>query len=140
MLYRVIGDAAMLVHFGFLVFLTVGGFLAWRWRRLIWAHLAVAGWGVVNVVWGPPCPLTSAENWARSHYGEAPLKGTGFIDNYLEGVVYPERYTGLLQALVGTAVLVSWVGFVRRRRPGAAVGPGSRRPGGSAAPREPAAR
>lgn len=106
----------MLVHFGFLVFVTLGGFLAWRWRRLIWVHLVVSAWAFVIVVFGPACPLTGVENWARTHAGETPLHGTGFIDNYLEGVVYPARYTGLLQALVALAVLVSWVGYVVRRR------------------------
>lgn len=104
----------MLVHFGFLVFVTLGGFLAWRWRRLIAVHLAVSAWAFVIVVFGPPCPLTGIENWARTHAGETPLHGTGFIDNYLEGVVYPARYTGLLQALVAVAVVVSWVGYVLR--------------------------
>ncbi|HET7279637.1 MAG TPA: DUF2784 domain-containing protein [Dermatophilaceae bacterium] len=116
MVYRIVGDATMLVHFGFLVFVTLGGFLAWRWRRLIGVHLVVSAWAFVIVVLGPPCPLTGIENWARTQAGETPLHGTGFIDNYLEGVVYPARYTGLLQALVALAVVVSWVGYVVRGR------------------------
>lgn len=134
MAYRIVGDVTMLVHFGFLVFVAVGGFLAWRWPRLIWAHLAVSAWASVIVLFGPPCPLTGIESWARTHAGETPLHGTGFIDNYLEGVVYPARYTGLLQALVAVAVVASWVGYVvrssvARGRRGGSEPAGEARPG-----------
>jgi hypothetical protein len=40
--YRLLGDAVMLVHFAFLVFVVTGGFLAWRWPWVIcsrhWMH------------------------------------------------------------------------------------------------------
>ena len=44
------------------------------------------------------------------------MSGTGFIDHYLENVVYPERYTGAVQVLAAVAVLVSWVVLAVRRR------------------------
>lgn len=59
----------MVVHFLILVFMAVGGFLAWRWPRLIWAHLAVAAWGLVSVVIGVECPLTALEDWGRRNAG-----------------------------------------------------------------------
>ena len=97
MAYRLIGEAAMVVHFLILVFMAVGGFLAWRWPRLIWAHLAVAAWGLVSVVTGVECPLTALEDWGRRNAGERGLRPTGgFIDHYIEGVVYPQEYTGLV--------------------------------------------
>jgi hypothetical protein len=114
--YGAVRDAAMLVHFAFLVFLTVGGFLAWRWHRLIWVHLAVAAWAFLIVTVGQPCPLTGIEDWARERAGQERLRGTGFIDNYLEGVIYPARYTWLLQTLVALAVAVAWAGYLARRR------------------------
>ncbi|MFC7107487.1 DUF2784 domain-containing protein [Nonomuraea rubra] len=70
MMYRLLADAAMVVHFAFLLYMAVGGFLAWRWRRTIWAHLAVAAWGVLSVVAGVECPLTLAEDWARHGAGQ----------------------------------------------------------------------
>jgi hypothetical protein len=121
--YGAVRDAAMLVHFAFLVFVAVGGFLAWRWHRLIWAHLAVAAWAFLIVTVGQPCPLTGIEDWARERAGQERLRGTGFIDNYLEGVVYPARYTGLLQTLIALAVAVSWAGYLARRRRRAPAAP-----------------
>lgn len=121
MVFRVLAEATMTVHFAFLVYVVAGGFLAWRWPWAIWPHLVLAGWGFSTIVFGFDCPLTHIENWARREAGEQGLS-TGFIDTYLTGVVYPERYTTLLQALAGLVVLVSWAGFVIRRRRPARVG------------------
>ena len=128
--YRLLGDAVMLVHFAFLVFVVTGGFLAWRWPWVIWPHVGMALWGFSTIVFSLRCPLTDVEDWARVRGGEAPLSGTGFIDHYLENVVYPERYTRAVQVLAAVAVLVSWgvlAARSRRRRRSPAV-PTGRRP------------
>lgn len=116
--YRLVADAAMVAHFAFLAYLTVGGFLAWRWPRSIWAHVAVAAYGLANVLVGWPCPLTHVEDWGRSRAGEATLPATGFIDHYLAGVVYPKEHEVVVQVLVAVVVLVSWTGVILRRRRG----------------------
>lgn len=121
MLYRVIADTAMIVHAGFLVYLTVGGFLAWRpkWHCAIWPHLATAAYGLGIVVIGWDCPLTHLENWAREHAGQERLPSTGFIDHYITGVVYPADHLLTAQLAVAATVLVSWAGFAvlnKRRR------------------------
>jgi hypothetical protein len=113
--YRILADATMLVHFLFLVWVVVGGFVAWRWRRAIWLHLMAGAWGLAIVVFGFDCPLTWVEDRARRAAGEAGLS-RGFIDTYLTGVIYPERHLVLAQALVAVAVAVSWAGLLIRRR------------------------
>lgn len=113
--YRVLADATMVVHFGFIVYVVLGGFLAWRWPRMIWPHLVAALWGALILTAGVECPLTYVENWARSRAGGERLPPSGFIDHYIEGVVYPERYTLLLQLLAVATVLVSWWVPARRR-------------------------
>jgi hypothetical protein len=114
--YRLIADAVMLVHFGFIAFVVAGGYLAWRWPRLIWAHVGAALWGFVTVLFSIRCPLTDVEDWARVAAGQEKLRGTGFIDTYIEDVIYPEEYTLQLQALAALVVATSWIGFARRRR------------------------
>jgi hypothetical protein len=118
MAYRILADSAMVVHFAFLVYLVVGGFLAWRWPRTIWLHVFMAGWGFSTVLFGFDCPLTHLEDWARQSAGQLGLPPTGFIDHYLTGVVYPQEALGLVRMIAGLSVVVSWVGFVllRRRR------------------------
>ena len=114
--YRLVADAAMVAHFVFLAYLVVGGFIAWRLPWTIWAHIAVALYGLFNVLIGWPCPLTHVENWGRVRAGEATLPGTGFIDHYIAGVVYPRAHETLVQGLVVVVVLTSWIGFLLRRR------------------------
>ncbi|QFY08432.1 DUF2784 family protein [Nonomuraea phyllanthi] len=116
MMYRIIADAAMVLHFAFLAYLAVGGFVAWRWRRTIGAHLAVAAWSVISILSGVECPLTVLENWARRRAGMNGLSPGGFIDNYIEGVVYPGEYTNVARLGVAVLVLFSYVGYVLRRQ------------------------
>jgi Protein of Unknown function (DUF2784) len=129
--YRLLASVVLALHAAYLAYVVVGGFLAWRWPRTIWLHLLTGAWGLVLIVFQLNCPLTYAEDWARRQAGEAGLS-RGFIDTYIEGVLYPERYAGLMQALAASAVFVSWAGFLllRSRRqsptePTARARPGS---------------
>ena len=112
----------LVAHFIFVGYVLLGGFLAWKWPKAIWFHLPAAAWGIALIAFGLNCPLTYAENWARTNGGEAALT-RGFVDTYIEGVLYPERYVHVAQALVALVILVSYVGFfvIRRRRAKAAV-------------------
>ena len=116
MVYGVLADLALLLHALFLLYLVLGGFLAWRWPRTIWLHLAVAAWGLGAVVIGYDCPLTGIENWARRRAGQDTLDRGGFIEHYLTGVVYPVEHVVLVQVLAATVVAASWFGLWRRRR------------------------
>jgi hypothetical protein len=66
------------------------------------------------------CPLTVAENWARRGAG-MPTDSHGFIDRYVQGVIYPARFTPLVQAAIAVLVVVSWTFYLRRRRAATAV-------------------
>jgi hypothetical protein len=113
--YRVLVTAILAVHFAFLAYVVLGGLLAIRWPRLFWPHLAAAGWGLLVVTFPIVCPLTRAEDWARQRAGQAALT-KGFIDRYIEGVLYPARYTTLLDVLIGLVVVGSWLLAFRRWR------------------------
>lgn len=113
--YRFLVTVILAAHFGFLAYVVLGGLLAWRWPRAIWPHLLAAVWGFVVVAFPLMCPLTFAEDWARRRAGEQGVT-RGFIDRYIEGVIYPERYTNLIRVLVAIVVLGSWLGAYRYRR------------------------
>ncbi|MGK8524150.1 DUF2784 domain-containing protein [Nocardia asteroides] len=123
MLYRLLADATAATHFAFVVYVVVGGFLAWRFPRTIWPHLIAVCWGFGTIVAGFDCPLTRLENWAREHAQMAQLPSSGFIDHYITGVIYPEDALGLVRALAATVVVASWLGYVwvLRRRPAPAA-------------------
>jgi hypothetical protein len=105
--------AVATLHFAFLAYVAVGGFAAWRWPSLVVPHVAAVAWGAVSIWARVPCPLTAWEDTFRHRAGWPPLDSGGFIDHYLEGALYPERYTPLVLAAVGVLVFVSWVGLVR---------------------------
>lgn len=109
-------------HFAFLIYVASGGFLALRFRRTIWLHAAAVLWAIGVVVWQLPCPLTWFEGWARAQSGMSPLADSGFIGQYVAGVLYPTNGTGVAQALAFSAVLVSWIAYaVMTERGGARV-------------------
>jgi Protein of Unknown function (DUF2784) len=103
-------------HFGYLLYLPSGGFLALRWPRTIWLHLASVGWGAVVVTLPVPCPLTALENWARARAAMRPLPSTGFVDRYVAGILYPPGRTGVAQGIAFAAAAISWVVLARKHR------------------------
>jgi Protein of Unknown function (DUF2784) len=110
-----LAELIMVAHFAVLAFLVVGGFLAWRWRGLIYPHLAMATWGILVIAFPLNCPLTTAEDFFRVRTGQPELVG-GFIDHYIDGVLYPQAAAGAVQLLVGVLVLGSWTGYVMKGR------------------------
>jgi hypothetical protein len=108
---------AVAAHFAYLAYAVFGGFLAWRWPRTIWLHLAGAGWLVLVVAGGLLCPLTWVEDRAREGAGMPPTNG--FLDHYVAGVFYPHGQERAAQAVVAVIVLISWIGaavWARRRK------------------------
>lgn len=113
-MYRVLADAVVIVHLGFIMFVAIGALLAWRWPALVWAHLPALAWAAGTVVIGFPCPLTGLEKALRRLAGADGYED-GFVDHYVEGVIYPEEYTLALRSLAAVAIAVGYLGL--RRRP-----------------------
>lgn len=127
MLYRILADAVVVVHLGFLVFVAVGAVLAWRWPAVVWAHLPALAWAIGSLSIGFPCPLTGLEKGLRRRTGTEGYEG-GFVDHYIEDLVYPDEYTSILRALVAVTVVLGYLRLSRRRY-GSLVSP--LRPSGS---------
>jgi hypothetical protein len=80
MLYRVLADGVVLLHFAFLAFVVLGGLLVLRWRQFAWLHLPAAAWGAYVEFYLHYCPLTPLENQLREQAGLGGYHG-GFIDH-----------------------------------------------------------
>jgi hypothetical protein len=117
-IYRVLADAAMTLHLLFLVYVLLGGFLAWRRPRAFFPHAAVVAYGVAIAAIDFDCPLTPIEQEMRLRAGQAGLEPTGFIDTYIEGVVYPVEYIVPARLLTVLVIVGSWAGalLAARRR------------------------
>lgn len=118
MLHRIAADAVVLAHLAFIVFVLVGGFLAWRWRWLPWLHLPAAFWGTLIEFTGWVCPLTPWEVALRRQAGELGYQ-EGFIEHYLVPIIYPGDLTRSFQVVLGLLVLAAnaaaYYGYWKRR-------------------------
>ena len=104
MIYQLLAESTMAVHFGFVLFVALGGFLLF-WRRWIaWIHLPCALYGAAIEFFGWVCPLTPLESRFRRLAGESGYEGS-FLEHYLEGVLYPAAW-GEIHLWLGVAVLV----------------------------------
>src|SRR5256884_41071 len=84
MIYRAFADCVVLVHAAFVAFVMLGGFLAWRWRAVVWAHVPAAVWGAAIEYAGWTCPLTPLENALR-----APARLEGYPGGVVEALLVP---------------------------------------------------
>lgn len=120
MIWSLLADGLVIVHFAFTAFVVFGGFLSWRWPRAVLLHLPALAWGVWIELSHAICPLTPLEIHLRQLGGEAGYTG-GFLAHYLGSILYPvgltPQFRYLLAALlVLTNVIAYGRWFLRRRK------------------------
>lgn len=119
MMYQLLADLVLLLHFAFVLFAMFGGLLVLRHKSVVWLHLPTMLWGVV-VEWADLiCPLTPLENALRLRGGEEAYGG-GFIEHYLSLLLYPDALTPAVRYLLGIMLILVnvaiYVRVVRHRR------------------------
>ena len=107
MIYRLLADVVVLLHFAFLLFVVLGGLLTLRWWKAAWFHLPAAAWGAWVELHLRYCPLTPLENFLRARAG-LDTYGGGFIDHYIMPVIYPPGLTPGLQTVFGLLLVASY--------------------------------
>jgi Protein of Unknown function (DUF2784) len=123
MLWSLLADGVVVLHFAFTAFVIFGGFLTWRWRWVIFAHLPALAWGCWVEVSHSICPLTPLENQLRKLAGEAGYSG-GFLAHYLLPVLYPPGLTWHVQwVLAGLLIALNVFAYARYLRPRRAAVP-----------------
>lgn len=118
MLYRVLADVVVVVHFAFVLYVVLGGLLVVRWPWTAFVHLPVLAWGALieTMLW--VCPLTPLENALRRAAGSAGYSG-GFVEHYVIPVLYPANLghpTHLLLAALLIVFNATVYALVLRRR------------------------
>jgi Protein of Unknown function (DUF2784) len=114
-MYQSVVALVVVLHFAFIGYVVIGGFLALRWRRTIWLHIVAVIWGIAIATKRVDCPLTWLERWARARAGMAPLPPDGFIAHYVTGVIYPVGWVVGVQLVSFAVVALSWALYLRRR-------------------------
>jgi hypothetical protein len=105
MLYQTLATSVAFIHFGFILFVILGGFLVLRWPVLKWVHLPAAIWGAVIEIGGFVCPLTKIENAFLRRAGAAGYDD-GFIAHHIFGVIYPQGLTRGMEFAIAVFVIV----------------------------------
>ena len=121
MIANLAANLLVLIHFGFILFVALGGLLVLKWRKIAYLHIPCVLWGALIEVGGWLCPLTPLELHLRQLAGEAGYAG-GFIDHYVMPLVYPPGLTRGMQIWIGAIILVlnlcvyAWVVLNRSKR------------------------
>jgi hypothetical protein len=104
MKWSLLADGLVLIHFAFTAFVVCGGFLTWKWPRLVFVHLPALAWGIWVEVSATVCPLTPLENHLRHLAGESGYSD-GFLAHYLTAVLYPPGLTWHIQWVLAAILL-----------------------------------
>ena len=105
MVYRLLADLVVTLHFAFILFAALGGLFAFRWRRFPWLHVPAAAWGGFVEVTGRVCPLTDLENSLRLAAGRSPYE-SDFVEHYLVPIIYPTGLTPQIQLMLGVLLVI----------------------------------
>ena len=105
-----LADSVVLLHFLWIVFLIVG---AWPGYYLHWVkylHLGALTYSLMLQVFGWICPLTALEAWLRQRQSPEGNYHGGFIQHYVEKIVYLDvspRY--ILAGTLAVVAITAWV-------------------------------
>jgi Protein of Unknown function (DUF2784) len=102
---RILANLVLGLHFAFVLFSVLGGFLV-LWKRWIaWLHVPSVLWSSFVNLFSHVCPLTPVENWFRRLAGQAGYEG-GFIEHYIGSMVYPGGMPRRMELMAGYSVLI----------------------------------
>jgi hypothetical protein len=104
-IYGVLADLLLFVHFTFMKFVAVGGFGALRWRWVRWVHLpaAVLGAGLAFAGWF--WPFESTERWLRDQ-GAQRGYSLNLVDRFLPDWMHPAALPRQAELVIGVAVVI----------------------------------
>ncbi|MBI4793115.1 MAG: DUF2784 domain-containing protein [Deltaproteobacteria bacterium] len=118
MFAQLAADLLVILHLLFILFAVFGGWLAVKWRWVLFLHLPAAAWAALIEFQGWICPLTPLEQRFRQAAGRSSYQG-GFVEHYVVPIIYPEGLTRDIQIVLGVLVIAANLaayGFVLGRR------------------------
>jgi hypothetical protein len=86
--YRSLGDAVIVLHFLWILFILFGLFIAIKYGRIVWVHLGGLVFTLIINICGWFCPLTYLENHLYSLYNPRFAYSGSFIARYLQKLIY----------------------------------------------------
>jgi len=115
MIYKVLADMFVFIHFLWILFLFFGAIWGVKNKTIRILHLSGLFFAILIQVFGWYCPLTHLEFWLRSRHNPSIAYAGSFIIHYMESLVYLEiSQTGVLLATIGLVIFNSWL-YLRKR-------------------------
>jgi hypothetical protein len=99
MLYKILADLVVLIHFLWILFLLFGAFPGVRYKAIKILHVSGLVFAFVIQVFGWYCPLTHLEVWLRAKHDPSLAYAGSFIIHYVEGLIYLEISAQLIFSL-----------------------------------------
>ncbi len=117
MIYKILADSVVLIHFLWIVFLFFGVFWGIKNKVVKIFHLSGLAFAFIIQVFDWYCPLTHLEVWLRSKHTSALTYTGSFIIHYVEEIVYVELSRTLILVLTITlCALNTWL-YLRKIGP-----------------------
>ncbi len=116
MIYKILADIVVIVHFLWILFLIFGVLWGIRNSRVRDVHLFGWVFAIILQAFDWYCPLTYLEIWLRERHDPALSYSGSFIPHYLEKIIYTDLSPGLI--LVASIFLagISIVVYVKKGR------------------------
>jgi len=117
MLYKVLADIVVFVHFLWILFIILGVFWGMRNQKVKVIHIFALAFAIIIQAFNWYCPLTHLEAWLRAKH-DPTLSYTGsFIPHYVEKIVYIELPPSLIFVLsIFLVGISSWIYLKRKKR------------------------
>ncbi len=90
MLYKLLADAFVFIHFLWIVFLFLGALWGRKSRIVKIFHLSGLAFALIIQIFDWFCPLTHLEFWLRGKHNPDLTDTGSFIIHYVERIVYME--------------------------------------------------
>ena len=119
MVYRLLGDAVIILHFFWILFILFGLFIGIKYGRFIWVHLGGLAFTLILNIGGWYCPLTYLENHLYGLYNPQLTYAGSCIGQYLQRLIYLDVDEAHLRISAVIWVVINLGGYVvlfRKRR------------------------
>lgn len=114
MVYKILADAVVIIHFLWILFLLFGSIWGRRKRGIRTLHLGGLVFAVVIQIFGWFCPLTHLEVWLRARHDPSLAYSGSFLVHYIERIIYVEISPSAIFVLTGLLCLGQGWCYLRR--------------------------
>lgn len=90
MIYKILADLTVIIHFLWILFLITGAWFGRKNRIIKYFHIGGLGFALLIQIFGWYCPLTHLEVWLRAKHDPSLTYEGSFIVHYIEKLIYIE--------------------------------------------------